>query len=128
MSDSLQPPQTEAHQAPLSMGFPRKEYWSGSPFPSRQGLNPASPGSPALQEDSFLLSHWGSHKMYTLVLKVLKNQFGKKRQIFLPDLQGHAWLAQVSSLGQQDHLEEGMATHSSILVWRIPWTEEPRWL
>ena len=29
------------------------------------------------------------------------------------------------SLGQEDHLEEGMATHSSILSWRIPWTEEP---
>ena len=32
---------------------------------------------------------------------------------------------QVQSLGQKDPLEEGMATHSSILVWRIPWTEEP---
>ena len=31
---------------------------------------------------------------------------------------------QVWSLGQEDPLEEGMATHSSILVWRIPWTEE----
>ena len=30
-----------------------------------------------------------------------------------------------SILGQEDPLEEGMATHSSILVWRIPWTEEP---
>ena len=29
------------------------------------------------------------------------------------------------SLGWQDPLEEGMATHSSILAWRIPWTEEP---
>jgi len=29
------------------------------------------------------------------------------------------------SLGQEDTLEEGMATHSSILAWRIPWTEEP---
>ena len=27
--------------------------------------------------------------------------------------------------GQEDPLEEGMATHSSILTWRIPWTEEP---
>ena len=32
---------------------------------------------------------------------------------------------QVSSLGQEDPLEEGMATRSSILAWRIPWTEEP---
>ena len=32
---------------------------------------------------------------------------------------------QVQSLGQEDPLEKGMATQSSILVWRIPWTEEP---
>ena len=32
---------------------------------------------------------------------------------------------QVQSLGREDPLEEGMATHSSILAWRIPWTEEP---
>ena len=31
----------------------------------------------------------------------------------------------VPSLGWEDPLEEGMATHSSILAWRIPWTEEP---
>ena len=31
----------------------------------------------------------------------------------------------VRFLGQKDPLEEGMATHSSILAWRIPWTEEP---
>ena len=32
---------------------------------------------------------------------------------------------QVQSLGWRSPLEEGMATHSSILAWRIPWTEEP---
>ena len=32
---------------------------------------------------------------------------------------------QFQSLGQEDSLEEGMATHSSILAWRIPWREEP---
>ena len=31
----------------------------------------------------------------------------------------------VPSLGQEDHQEEGTATHSSIFAWRIPWTEEP---
>ena len=31
----------------------------------------------------------------------------------------------VPSLGWEDPLEEGMATHASILAWRIPWTEEP---
>ena len=34
----------------------------------------------------------------------------------------NAW---VRSLGQEDSLEKEMATHSSILSWRIPWTEEP---
>ena len=32
---------------------------------------------------------------------------------------------QIRSLGQEDPLEKGMATHSSILAWTIPWTEEP---
>ena len=32
---------------------------------------------------------------------------------------------QVQSLGWEDPLEEGMTTPSSVLVWRIPWTEEP---
>ena len=31
----------------------------------------------------------------------------------------------VQSLDQDDPLEKGMATHSSILAWRVPWTEEP---
>ena len=35
------------------------------------------------------------------------------------------WETLVLSLGWEDPLEEGMATHSSILAWRIPWTEEP---
>ena len=39
----------------------------------------------------------------------------------LPAMQ-EAW---VQSLGQEDPLEKGRSTHSSILAWRIPWTEEP---
>ena len=35
------------------------------------------------------------------------------------------WETWVGSLGWKDPLEKGMATHSSILSWRIPWTEEP---
>ena len=35
------------------------------------------------------------------------------------------WETWVRSLGWEDPLEEEMATHSSILAWRIPWTEEP---
>ena len=35
------------------------------------------------------------------------------------------WETQVRSLGQEDLLVKGVATHSSILAWRIPWREEP---
>ena len=35
------------------------------------------------------------------------------------------WETQVRSLGQEDRLKKGMATHSSILAWKIPWTEAP---
>ena len=35
------------------------------------------------------------------------------------------WETWVQLLGQEDPLEKGMATHSSILAWRIPWTEKP---
>ena len=59
---ALVTPQTRAHQAPLSLGFPRQEYWSGLPLPSPGDL--PDPGilivSPALQADSLQLSHLGS--------------------------------------------------------------------
>ena len=47
-------PWTVAHQAPLSMGFSRQEYWSGLPFPSPGDLSNSGiePGSPALQADA----------------------------------------------------------------------------
>ena len=47
-------PWTVAHQAPLSMGFPRQEYWSGLPFPSPGDLpDPGiGPRSPTLQADA----------------------------------------------------------------------------
>ena len=50
--------------------------------------------------------------LYSLVAQMVKN---------LPALQE----TRVWSLGGEDPLEKGMAAHSSILVWRIPWTEEP---
>ena len=51
---------------------------------------------------------WGA----SLVAQMVKN---------LPAMR-ETW---VPSLGGEDPLEKGMATHSSILAWRIPWTEEP---
>ena len=38
------------------------------------------------------------------------------------------WETQVRSLGREDPLEKEMAIHSSILAWRITWTEQPGWL
>ena len=58
-------PWTVAHQAPLPMGFPRKDYWSELPSPPPEDLpdpetEPASPAAPTLQADSLLLNQWGS--------------------------------------------------------------------
>ena len=58
-------PLTVAHQAPLSMGFSRQDYWSELPFPPPgdlpdTGIEPTSPEFPALQADSLPLSHQGS--------------------------------------------------------------------
>ena len=62
VSDSSVTPRTVAHQAPLSLGFPRQEYWSGLPFPSPGDLPDLGiePSSPALQADSLSLKHQGS--------------------------------------------------------------------
>ena len=35
------------------------------------------------------------------------------------------WETRVQSLGQEDPLEKAVVTHSTVLAWRIPWTEEP---
>ena len=51
-------------------------------------------------------------KQASLVAQMVKN---------LPAM----WETQVGSLGREESLEKGMATHSTILAWRIPWTEEP---
>ena len=54
---------TIAHQAPLSMGFSKQEYWSGLPFPSPGDLPNLGiePGSPALRADSLLAEPPGKH-------------------------------------------------------------------
>ena len=53
VSDSFVTPWAVAHKAPLSMGFPSQEYWSGLPFPPPgdlpdSGIKPTSSASPAL--------------------------------------------------------------------------------
>ena len=63
-------PWTVAHQAPLSMGFSRQEYWSGLPFPSPGDLsNPGiEPRSPALQADALTSNFSYSQQIIDLVI------------------------------------------------------------
>ena len=68
-------PRTVAHQAPLSMGFPRQKYWSGLPFPSAgdfsdPGMEPSSLASPVLAGVFFTSSA-------TLEFKLHKNYMRK---------------------------------------------------
>ena len=71
--------------------------------------------SPVLAREFFTTNTtWAAHFYLWafLVAKMVKN---------LPATQ-ETW---VQSLGQEDPLKKGMATHASILAWRTPWTEEP---
>ena len=63
VSDSFEIPCTVVHQAPLSMGFSRQEYWGGLPFPSPGDLPGPGIKNPRLlhwQVDSLPMSHQGS--------------------------------------------------------------------
>ena len=64
MSDSFSTPWAVARQAPLSMGFPRQEYWSQLAFSSPGDLlDPGlEPGPPTLQADSYHSVTRGAHK------------------------------------------------------------------
>ena len=82
-------PRTGAHQDPLSMGFPRKEYRSGMPFPSPGDLpNPGTePLSPILAGGFFTAKSPGKPHIYvyksfsTMLDKGLRNYNNKKRWI-----------------------------------------------
>ena len=101
------------------MEFFRQEYWSGLPFLSPEELH--NPGielwAPVLQADSLLFKLLGSlFFVYGFSLIVVAQTVKN-----LPAMQEN-W---VQSLGWEDPLEKGVATYSSILAWRILWTEEP---
>ena len=76
-SDSVNP-WTVARQAPLSMGFPRQEYWSGLPFPSpgdipNLGIESTPFASPVLAASSLPLCHLGS--FYIHIYKIIDSTF-----------------------------------------------------
>ena len=78
------------------MGFSRQEYWSRAPLPS---------------PTSYLFIHGSVYMWTSLVAQMVKR---------LRTVQE----TQVQSLYRDDLLERGMATYSSVLTWKIPWTEE----
>ena len=89
-------PGTAAHQAPPSMGSSRQAYWSGLPLPS-----PGDLPDPGIKPGS-----------PTFQADALTSEPPRQE-------------TRVQSLGQEDLLKKEMATHSSTLAWRTPWTEEP---
>ena len=76
------------------------------------------------------MSHRSLARMSPMALSIVRDWSGG-----IGDLPGSSdgkknnlpamWETRVQSLSQEDLLEKEMATHSSILAWRIPWTEEP---
>ena len=122
-------PWTVDHRAPLSIRFYRQEYWSGLPpgdFPN-PGIEPmslASSASPALTGRFFIpITTWKTICIYAYIHTYLCMLTSPVAQMIkrLPTMQE----TQVRSLGWEDPLEKEMATHSSILAWRIPWMEVP---
>ena len=109
----LHPPLGMLFPLPWDLVFPRipgvhlHTYTLPDAFPS-----PFSPWASPAWLFFLLVEISPSSTPVSLVAQTVKN---------LPAMQ-EAW---VRSLGQEDPLEEGMATHSSILAWRTPWTEEP---
>ena len=63
----------------------------------------------------------GINLVYTSLMFLLRASLVAQMAKNLPAKQ-ETW---VQSLGQEDALEKGMATHSNILTWRSPWTKEP---
>ena len=99
----LATPWTAAYQAPPPMGFSRQEYWRGVPFPS-----------PWV---------WANACKYRYCIwEVVQRNFpGGSDSVKFDCNVGN--LGSIPRTGRCP--EEGDATHSSILAWRIPWTEEP---
>ena len=94
MSDSFVTIWTVAHRAPLSMGFPTPEYWSGLPFPSPGDLPDAEieAVSPALQGLFFFLNHGAirnAHSRTSIVENYQEAQLYPIKDIRAPTRSGH---------------------------------------
>ena len=127
-------PWTVAHQAPLSIGFSRPEYWNGLPFPPPgilpgSGMELESPVSPALAGRFFptepagkpVLCHSTSQMLYNFLTPCMS-------PLLDHNLCGDTATYTMSDFTFTFHfhaLEKEMVTHSSIFAWRIPGMGEP---
>ena len=130
------------------MGFPKQEYSSGLPFPPPRDLSNTGtePASPVLAGRVFTtdLSTWEApfkciqFSQFSLVtqscltlcdpIQSMKPRYPALQGDSLPaEPQGKPTVQEtgVQSPGREDPLENVMETHSSVLAWEIPWTEEP---
>ena len=122
-----------AHQAPLSMEFSRQDSWSRLPFPP-----PGDLPYPGTDSHLLCLLHWRADSLP--LAPPGKSSYGYTTLLAYPkSLRASlmAWMVKnlpamqetpVRSMNQDDSLEKGMTTHSSILALRIPWTETPQGL
>ena len=109
-----------------SLGFSRQEHWSGLPFPSPSNIYFCKKNY--LQNFTDVVGKKVFHSASSLFnIELLDfcftrwaTQVAQWERICLSML-----VTQVRSLGLEDPLEKEMATHSSILAWRIPWTKAP---
>ena len=119
------------------MGFHRQEHCRGLPFPSPwdlpdQGIEPTAP---ALESRFFTTEPpWeGLSPLSCQSLYEARKQLGIIKHFSVPGgasskertCQCRRYEMRVQSLGWVDSLEKGRTTHSDVLAWKIPWTEEP---
>ena len=128
MSDSFATPWTIARQAPLSMGFPRQEYWSGLPFPSLGGLPDTGiePPSPTLAEGLFTTEQPG--KPYFMNFNNINSVCGSSQVVLvIKNPPTNAGDARDEGLipGSGRSSEVGNGIPLSTLAWKITWAEEP---
>ena len=132
---------------PSLHGIPRQEYWSGLPFPSagelpHSGIRPTFPalaGRFFITELSGKPKHWGHGSEETnngisfcrqtvhVIIRKLSCQCdfpgsASAKESACQSRRHETW---IRSLGREEPLEKEMATHSNILAWKLPWTEEP---
>ena len=85
MSDSFSTPWTVAHQAPLSMEFPRQEYWNGLRFPSAEDIpDPGTePESPGLADGFFTVESPGKTKITSSLADYTLRQYALEIQLHI---------------------------------------------